>query len=99
MKKTITALAATALVSVAGFASAAEPVQLTDSEMDTVSAGQSSWATSSGFALIGTVASGADTEAWVRYRNGTVTKYTAASAATLSSGFLVTATASSGSHL
>lgn len=99
MKKFLTAASAAALLGFAGIASAAEPVQLTDSQMDAVSAGQSSVATSGGFAGFGTVASGADTNAYVRYRCGTVTKYTAASAATISSGVVVGATASAGSHL
>lgn len=98
MKKTLTALAAGILMSAGGLASAAEPVQLTDSQMDNVAAGgMESIATTSGFALFGTVASGAETGAVVRYTWGSVTKRTYASSATISSGLLVTATASAGS--
>lgn len=98
MKKTITTLAAGLLMSAAGLASAAEPVQLSDSDMDKVAAGaMQSVATTSGFALFGTVASGAETGAYVRYSWGSVTKKTYASSATISSGILVTATASAGS--
>jgi 1-aminocyclopropane-1-carboxylate deaminase/D-cysteine desulfhydrase-like pyridoxal-dependent ACC family enzyme len=39
MKKTLTSIAAVALFSAAGFASAAEPMQLTEAQMDGVSAG------------------------------------------------------------
>ena len=39
MKKTLIALAAGTLMSVAGFASAAEPMQLTENQMDAVAAG------------------------------------------------------------
>lgn len=53
MKKTLSALAATALLSAAGLAGAAEPVQLTESQMDTVSAGATSIATGTFFAGLG----------------------------------------------
>lgn len=98
MKKTLTAIAAGVLLSAGGLASAAEPVQLTDSQMDNVAAGgMQSLATTSGFALFGTVASGAETGAIVKYRWGSVTKATYASSATISTGVLVTATATAGS--
>lgn len=98
MKKTLTALAAGVLLSAGGVASAAEPVQLSDSQMDTVAAGgMESVATTSGFALIGTVASGAETGAYARYTWGSVTKKTYASSATIASGVLVVSTASAGS--
>ncbi|RJF92502.1 hypothetical protein [Noviherbaspirillum saxi] len=97
MKKVLTTIAASTLMSLGGLASAAEPVQLSDSQMDSVAAGQTSIATTSGFALIGTVASGADTSTYARYRWGSVTKVTTASSASLASGVFVATTASAGS--
>ena len=97
MKKILTAVAAGALMSLGGLASAAEPMQLTDNQMDSVAAGQVSAATTSGFAVVGVVASGADTAAFLRVTPFSVTRVTTASAATISSGFLVGARASAAS--
>jgi len=97
MKKTLAAIAAGALLSIGGFASAAEPMQLTDNQMDTISAGQSSWASSGGHAIFGVVATGADSSS-ASYFHGAV-KVTNASTATIALGFGVGAGASAGSHL
>jgi hypothetical protein len=99
MKKLFATAVATACLSLAGVAGAAEPVQLTDNQMDAVSAGQTSIATTGGFALIGAVASGATTSANVTYKPWYVSKTTSASAATLAVGAVVTAHASAGSSL
>lgn len=98
MKSTLIALAAGALISAGGLANAAE--QLNDNQMDLVAAGTYtpfSLATTGGFALIGTVASGADSNAYSRTTWFSSTKYTSAGAATVSSGILVTSSASAGS--
>ena len=97
MKKVLTAIAAGALMSLGGLASAAEPVQLTDNQMDSVAAGQTSVATTAGFAAIGVVASAANTSAYQRVTPFTLTRVTTASAATISAGVLVGATASAAS--
>lgn len=99
MKKTLIALATGALLSVGGIASAAE--QLSDTQMDQVAAGTyytpTSIATSSGFALFGSTASGANSTAYSRTTWFSNTMRTTAGAATVSSGLVVTSTASAGS--
>jgi hypothetical protein len=98
MKRTLIALAAGTLMSVGGLANAAE--QLSDNQMDQVAAGTYtpfSLATTSGFALIGTVASGAETSAYSRTTWYSKTMKTTASAATISTGVFVKSTASAGS--
>lgn len=99
MKKLFTAASAAALMSLAGLANAAEPLQLTDSQMDNVSAGQSSSVSTGGTAVFGTIATGADTGTLVKYRWGSVVKQTSAGGATMVSGFLIRAGASAGSSL
>jgi len=99
MKKTLTAIAATALMSLAGVASAAEPMQLDDSQMDNVSAGQVSFSVTAGAALIGTVASGSDTSAFTRITPRSRTYVTTASSATIATGVGVIAGSAAGSRL
>lgn len=95
MKKMLTALAAGTLMSLAGLASAAEPMQLTDSQMDSVAAGNApfSWAATGGHAERGIVISAAITGA--SERNGN--RSTFAAAATLARGHDVSAFAAAGS--
>lgn len=98
MKKLFTAVAATTLLSLGGFANAAEPLQLSDAQMDNVSAGQSSSVSTGGSAVYGTLATGADTGTTVKYR-WTVVKQTYAGGSTMVSGYRITAGASAGSSL
>lgn len=98
MKKLITAAAATTLMAFAGLASAAEPLQLSDNQMDSVSAGQSSSVSSGGTAVFGTITTGVETGTQVRY-GSFVVKQTFASGGTSVSGFLIRAYASAGSGL
>ena len=86
MKKVLTAVAAGALMSLGGLASAAEPVQLTDNQMDSVAAGQVSVAFTRGSAEIGVVASGAETRSFERVTATSTIRVTSASAATIASG-------------
>lgn len=76
-----------------GLASAAEPMQLTDSQMDAVSAGQWSVASGSAFSWYGTASSQATTSA---YSRGPV-RITSASAIGVAIGFGSGATAAAGS--
>lgn len=100
MKKTLTAIAATALMSLAGIAGAAEPVQLNDSQMDNVSAGaMASYTFTGGAALLGAVASGSQTSAYTRVGPWSMTMRTTASSATIATGVGVIAGSSAGSHL
>lgn len=95
MKKTAWASAvAGVLISAASLASAAEPLQLTESQMDGVSAGaQMSYSTGTASALIGTAYSRSSTSA---VASGPV-RITRASTLSLATGFGVTATSSAGS--
>lgn len=100
MKKTLTAIAATALMSLAGVVSAAEPMQLDDSQMDNVSAaGMSSFSITAGRVLIGTVASGSETAAYTRITPWSRTYQTTASSATIATGVGVVAGSAAGSRL
>lgn len=98
MKKLLTAAAATALLSLAGLANAAEPLQLSDNQMDSVSAGQSSSVSTGGAAVFGTLTSAVETGTQVTY-GWRVVKQTYASGGTTVSGFLIRAGASAGSSL
>ena len=97
MKKILVAIAAGGLMSLGGLASAAEPVQLTDNQMDSVAAGQASWAFTRGSAEIGVVASGAETRSFERVTATSTIRVTSASAATIASGIDVHASAAAGS--
>ncbi len=63
MKKTLYAVAASALFSIAGLAGAAEPLQLSENQMDNVSAGWTSVASGSSWALLGSSVSTSGTSA------------------------------------
>ncbi|WP_194727310.1 hypothetical protein [Noviherbaspirillum malthae] len=87
-------LSAVALVSVAGFANASEPMHLSDSQMDTVSAGgMESLATTEGSAKYGKTLSIATTSATSNWYG----KRTTATAGTLAVGYKVTSAAAAGS--
>lgn len=63
-KKVIISVLTGTLMSVAGLAGAAEPVQLSETQMDSVSAGQQSAAAGSASALLGTAFVGVTTTAF-----------------------------------
>lgn len=99
MKKILSAVAAGALLSVGGFASAAEPVQLNDSQMDQVSAGAYSYATGGAGALIGTAVSASSSGTQVKVKPWSYTATTNASSFNLASGFLVGAASEAAAEL
>lgn len=94
MIKIFKSLVAGGVLCAAGIAGAAEPVQLTEAQMDSVSAaGQRSWATGSASSLFGTAYARTDTYA---VQAGPV-RITRASALSVATGFGSSATASAGS--
>ena len=97
MKRTLAAIATGTVLSIGGIASAAEPVQLTDTQMDAVAAGQYSHASSGGSAWIGIVFSTADSGSYSSSNWCYTVKVTNASAGTLSFGAGASAHASAGS--
>jgi len=99
MKKTLSAVAASALLSVAGLASAAEPMQLDDSQMDSVSAGATSVAAGLATALFGTVVSDSNSGTEVVLTPISVTATTYAGSFNLATGLLVSATSQAGAEL
>lgn len=99
MKKIISAVAAGALMSVAGLASAAEPMQLNDSQMDTVSAGAISVAAGQALAVFGTVISNTGSGTSVVLTPVSLTAETYANSFNLASGFLVGAASEAASEL
>ena len=92
-KNTFTPMLAAALICAAGLASAAEPMQLTESQMDAVSAGQVSVASGSALSWYGTASSQATTSAYSRWP----VRVTSASAISVATGFGSLATASASS--
>jgi hypothetical protein len=88
-----TPVLAVGLVLVAGLASASEPMQLTESQMDAVSAGQVSVASGSALSWYGTASSQATTSAFSQWP----VRITNASAISVATGFGARATASAGS--
>lgn len=89
MKKIISAAAASALMSVAGLASAAEPMQLSDNQMDTVSAGAISIAAGGAGALLGTVISNTSSGTAIVLTPVSLSAITSANSFNFGSGLLV----------
>lgn len=93
-KKAIISVLTGTMMSIAGVASAAEPMQLSEAQMDSVSAGvQQSVATGSASAVLGTAFAGARTAA---FASGPV-RITTASALGVALGVGAGATTSAGS--
>jgi len=99
MKKILSAVAAGALLSIGGFASAAEPVELNDSQMDQVSAGAYSYATGAAGAVIGTAISASSSSTEVKVKPWYYRATTEASSFNLATGFLVGATSEAAAEL
>lgn len=99
MKKTLSAIAACAMFSVAGLAAADEPMQLTENQMDHVSAGAVSVAGSSAFALLGTALSGSSSGTNVTIKPWKVTLETNANSFALADGLFVTAQSEAAAEL
>jgi hypothetical protein len=86
MKKTLYAVAASALFSVAGLAGAAEPVELTENQMDIVSAGAYSGAGGTAWAIYGDAVSATSSSTKQVYLPWFVKKETEASTFNYASG-------------
>lgn len=99
MKKSLFAVAAAAMLSAAGMAGAAEPVQLTESQMDTVSAGATSSAGGAFFAGLGAGYSNSSTGTYQSYTWYGVHKITWADNETAAAGLIVGGTSSASSSL
>jgi len=99
MKKTLSAIAACAMFSVAGLAAAEEPMQLTENQMDNVSAGAISIANSGSFALLGTALSGSSSSTSSRLTATSLTLRTNADSFALADGLLVVAQSEAAAEL
>lgn len=99
MKKALSAIAATALLSVAGLASASEPLQLSDNQMDTVSAGSTSVAAGLATAVWGTTISNSSAGTLVVITPIAVAAATHANSFNLATGYYVLASSAAAASL
>lgn len=99
MKKSISALAACAMFSVAGFAGASEPMQLSDNQMDAVSAGAYSIAEGYAVGVLATVVSNSESGTLIKIGSGGTIAKTKASSFNMSSGYVVKAASGAAAEL